>query len=86
MDMGHGRFHIATNQMQFQKIQIDMGATDYYRNFSGVELTDFDDTWTVGSNDGGMTINALGGTNTLSGSLSNSASLGVSMLILIRSS
>ena len=53
-----------------------MGATDYYRNFSGVELTDFDDTWTVGSNDGGMTIDALGGTNTLSGSLSDSSSIG----------
>ena len=51
----------------------DMGDSGYYRNFSGVELTDFDDTWAVGSNDGGMTINALGGTNTLSG-LSNSAS------------
>ena len=53
----------------------DMGDSGYYRNFSGVELTDFDDTWTVGSNDGGMTIDALGGTNTLSG-LSNSASFG----------
>ena len=38
----------------------DMGDSGYYRNFSGVELTDFDDTWTVGSNDGGMTIDALG--------------------------
>ncbi|MFL2781281.1 MAG: hypothetical protein ACJZ9G_03560 [Rhodospirillales bacterium] len=54
----------------------DMGATDYYRNFSGVELTDFDDTWTVGSNDSGMKIDALEGTNTLSGSLSGSSSFG----------
>ena len=29
---------------------IDMGDSGYYRNFSGVKLTDFDDTWTVGSN------------------------------------
>ena len=49
-----------------------MGASGYYRNFSGVKLTDFNDTWTVGANDSGMTINGLGGTNTLSGSLSNS--------------
>ena len=54
----------------------DMGATDYYRNFSGVELTDVDDTWTVGPNDSGITINALGGTNTLSGNLSDSFSFG----------
>ena len=54
----------------------NMGVSDYYRNFSGVELTDFNDTWTVGSNDSGITINALGGTNTLSGSLSNSLSFG----------
>ena len=43
-----------------------MGAAAFYRNFQGVELTAFDDTWEVTDGENGLAlIDAGGGTNTL---------------------
>lgn len=62
----------------------DIGSTEYFRNFTNIELTDNNDIWNVTDNDIALKtsgfIDGGTGTNTLKGSIPNSDDIGLSYI------